>query len=162
MGEKRTNAFCIKLKKTVETKNEASKVHVIDMRFGVVWVGFFACVVLFCLRFAFFLHFAFLFALCFFVCVLLFYLRFVFLFAFCIFVCVLYFFVCVVLFCVRFLFLFALCSFLFTFSLFFWWCVLFCLRFLFFVCVGPFGPPYHCPVSTCHASLCKEPDTTCP
>ena len=73
---------------------------------------------------------------------MLFCLRFAFLFALCFFVCVLYFFACVVVFCVRFLFLFGdvfffvyvffislmMSSFLFAFS--------------FFVCVGPFGPPY--------------------
>ena len=82
---------------------------------------FFVCVLLFCLRFAF------LFALCFFVSVVLFYLRFSFLFAFCIFVCVM-------LFCLRCAFLFAFC--------FFACVVLFCVRFLFlfgdvffFVCV---------------------------
>ena len=81
------------LQTTVETKNEAIKVHVIDMR--LVWF-----------------ELGFLFALCFFVCVVHFCLRFVFLFAFCTFLLASCFFACVFFFCL------AMCSFLLAFSFF--------------------------------------------
>ena len=101
---------------------------------------FFVCVLLFCFRCAF------LFAFCIFVCVTLF------LFAFCTFLLALCFFACVFFFCL------AMCSFLFAFSLFLWWCVLFCLRFVyffddvfFFVCVFFFCLcwPFWATVRTC-------------
>ena len=99
---------------------------------------FFISVVLFCLRFVILLSCAFLFALYFFICIMLF-LRCAFLFALC-FLLALCFFVCVVLFYLRYAVLFALC---FSFALcFFVWalfalCLLFAL--FFFICVVLFN-----------------------
>ena len=82
--------------------------------------SFFICVLLFCLRFAFFnLHFLF------FVCV------FFFKFAFSLFVCDFFFLFAFSFFCLRFLFFICVFFFLFVFSFFY-------LRFLFFICVSFF------------------------